>query len=137
MRNRIWCIALVFTAGCDSHGLAPVSGRVTMDGKPLADVYVVFEPADGRPNPGMGSIGKTDADGHYSLHQIQPDRAGAVVGRHRVTIRRMSENPTPAGADRTLTRQELLWTAPDLFLVSPEGDRSADFSFPLKSTKPR
>ena len=40
-----------------------------------------------RPNPGMGSIGKTDSDGLYSLRQIQPDRPGAVIGAHRVTIR--------------------------------------------------
>jgi hypothetical protein len=39
-------------------------------------------------NPGPGSFGRTDADGRYSLRTFDlSDQSGAVVGRHRVTIR--------------------------------------------------
>jgi hypothetical protein len=78
---------LLALAGCNGQGIAPVSGQITLDGRPLANAVVLFEPDDDRHNPGMGSAGKTNDDGRYELRQIQPDRAGAIVGRHRVTIR--------------------------------------------------
>jgi hypothetical protein len=87
MRLFPWLLVLLFVAGCNGQGIVPVSGRITLDGRPLANAVVLFEPNDDRHNPGMGSTGETDADGRYELRQIQPDRAGAVVGRHRVSIR--------------------------------------------------
>jgi hypothetical protein len=68
----------------------PVSGRVTLDGKPLANAMVMFipvaGPADKDPLP--SSVGTTDENGHYSLvlSSITRKATGAVVGKHKVMI---------------------------------------------------
>ena len=58
-------LLLLAYVGCSSSGpdIAYVSGRVTMDGKPLAQATVVFIPEDGRP-----AGARTDADGRYVLN---------------------------------------------------------------------
>lgn len=81
-------VVLALAAGCSNSAVAPVAGRVTLDGQPLAGVVVSFQPVgEDRHNPGMGSIGTTDSEGYYILRQVQPERVGAVVGLHRVTLR--------------------------------------------------
>jgi hypothetical protein len=131
MRSLLCPILLLVVAGCNGQGLAPVSGRITLDGRPLANAVVLFEPADDRHNPGMGSTGKTDADGRYELRQIQPDREGAIIGRHRVSIRtaehreeRSSPERLPAmyNTDSKLTCD-----------VPPVGRHDADFNLLSKS----
>jgi hypothetical protein len=65
-----------------------VSGRVTLDGKPLAGATVLFQPvaAEGSMSaPAPGSSGKTDADGRYTL-MASTGEHGAWVGKHRVMI---------------------------------------------------
>jgi hypothetical protein len=65
----------------------PVSGTIYMDGKPLANVHVQFQPLGTKenPNPGRGSHGVTDESGRYTL-RIDGVRDGAVVGKHRVAV---------------------------------------------------
>jgi hypothetical protein len=72
--------------GCGkSYKLAPVSGQITLDGRPLAHAEVRFVPAGGQDFP--YSVDETDELGHYELHLgIEPDIQGAVVGEHRVEI---------------------------------------------------
>jgi hypothetical protein len=87
--SRVFLLAtLAATPGCQREPtpqFAPVEGTVTMAGKPLANVIVVFwgDPESGANMP--LSSGCTDAAGHYRLHTDQGDD-GAVVGRHRVCI---------------------------------------------------
>jgi len=81
-------------AGCDSRSnLVPVSGIVLLDGEPLVGASVNTQPisTSSNPEPGSGSFGKTDAEGHYSLELVDPPIAGAVLGEHRVTITRETE----------------------------------------------
>ncbi len=82
---------LVVAGGCGSSGpeLAPVSGKVTMDGKALANVLVTFTPVGG----GTSSSAVTDQEGRYTLscHLGQ----GALVGQHRVSIH--SQAPHASG----------------------------------------
>ena len=87
MRPRFALLALL-AAGCGGDKVAPVSGRVTLDGKPLADAHVGFQPMaeGGKMDAGGGSYAITDADGKYTLRLVESDRAGAVVGKHRVEI---------------------------------------------------
>jgi hypothetical protein len=61
--------------------VAPVSGTVTLDGKPLSKASVVFFPAAG----GRPSYGVTDDQGRYTLGYSM-DEAGAEVGTCRVQI---------------------------------------------------
>jgi hypothetical protein len=88
-------VAVLFTAGCGGGGpsLGEVSGKVTLDGQPLAGALVEFQPAEGR-----GSIGVTDAQGSYRLSHTE-DLQGAVVGTHtvRITMADEDEDPKPRG----------------------------------------
>ncbi|MSR32469.1 MAG: carboxypeptidase regulatory-like domain-containing protein [Gemmataceae bacterium] len=86
-------LTLGFLAGCgeatEHAKIVPVSGLVTLDGKPLPNAHVHFQPmAQGTENPGYGSYGKTDAAGKFSLslNAQATQAAGAVVGKHRVAI---------------------------------------------------
>lgn len=77
-------------AGCGPGGpeIAHVSGRVTMDGKPLANATIVFIPENGRP-----SGATTDADGKYELN-FNEDREGAIPGKNTVRFTTLRD-PTP------------------------------------------
>jgi len=115
-------------AGCDGNTVVPVSGRVTLDDQPLENAVVLFEPIGEKNNPGMGSVGRTDADGRFVLRQIQPDRAGAIVGSHRVIIRMA---PRPGGSLESAPKDRLspVKDAEKVreFVVPPGGSTTADF----------
>jgi len=69
--------------GCGHAGaeLADVSGTVRIDGQPLPNVLVEFQPEEGSP-----SYGTTDAEGYYYL-KYSKDRDGARPGKHVVRIK--------------------------------------------------
>ncbi len=71
---------LVVIGGCGSSDLGTVEGTVKLDGDPLKDAVVTFQPAKGRP-----SIGTTDENGHYELMYLA-DQPGAKIGTHTVRI---------------------------------------------------
>ncbi|QDU75873.1 hypothetical protein Pan97_29150 [Bremerella volcania] len=72
------------TVGCGNDSdiplLVPVSGKVTVDGTPIAGLQVSFEPIEGR-----RSTGVTDHNGQYALAYLK-DYPGAVLGDHQVRI---------------------------------------------------
>lgn len=73
----------VLVSGCGSGGpdIAGVKGKITMDGKPLADATVVFIPkAGGRP-----AAAKTNAEGLYELN-FSGGRKGTIPGANRVRV---------------------------------------------------
>jgi hypothetical protein len=79
-------LALLLFLGCESKSYksAPVSGRVIMDDRPLAEAEVRFTPTD---NTLPYSVGVTDDQGNYELHLFgKKDSPGAVLGEHRVSI---------------------------------------------------
>src|SRR5687768_9890418 len=93
---RMLFLALaMIAAGCGKASVAPVSGRVTLDGKPLAGVHLSFQPIapPGKQEPGVGSYALTDVEGKYTLLLVDNDQPGAVVGKHRVEIIARSEVP--------------------------------------------
>jgi hypothetical protein len=97
---------LVLTAcivGCGKSGpeLGPVSGRVTVDGKPMENVDVTFQPDEMRP----ASYGRTDASGHYELGYKRGVQ-GALLGQHTVRIRSLVGN-APQIAERFNAQSEL------------------------------
>jgi hypothetical protein len=78
--------AAAFAIGCGSK-YAPVSGKVTLNGKPLSHATVMFSPV-GKPGSieaGEGSAGKTNEKGEFSL-QSSSGKNGALVGTHHVSI---------------------------------------------------
>jgi hypothetical protein len=125
-----WSFALL--VGCSSSvKIAPVSGRVTLDGKPLAGVHVSFQPIAkaGDVNPGGGSYAVTDADGKFTLLLVEGEQPGAVIGKHRVEITARSE-PIPANVD--LAKRP----APKVFVPEKYGRKSElTFEVPAGGTK--
>ena len=82
--------------GGDSQ-LGQVTGRVTVDGQPLAGAAVEFNPV-GR---GSSSYAQTDQAGRYQLYQ-GPRTAGALPGQYRVSISKTEPSGTPDGDRETL-----------------------------------
>lgn len=86
-----WLIATValVAAGCGGPRFAPVSGKVTLDDKPLVGAMVSFYPLVDNPTPETAptSTGKTDANGQFTLEASRSaTQPGAMVGRHRVSV---------------------------------------------------
>jgi hypothetical protein len=81
-------VVILCSIGCnsESYRVAAVSGQVKLDGKPIENVAVMFQPvhSDGNYSPGPGSTGVTDADGRYTLKLTGKNTSGAVVGKHKV-----------------------------------------------------
>ena len=101
---------LMSTIGCgtSSRPTVPVSGRITLDGKPLSNVSVVFQRVSSGDSihTGMGSWGKTDRDGKFVLRLVESDTNGAVVGRYRVYL--STAEPVNPGVDLGEVSRELI-----------------------------
>lgn len=68
-------------AGCGGPtNVGVVTGVVTLDGQPLEEARVTFQPREGSP-----SAGTTDASGRYELRYTRSVK-GAAVGEHEVSI---------------------------------------------------
>lgn len=81
--------ALLVATGCGGGGYVPVSGRVTYNDAPLAGAQVLFQPIGGQGGvaTGVGSFGRTDAEGRFTLEaSTATPTAGAVPGKHTVRI---------------------------------------------------
>ena len=77
------CVLAPSVVGCRRSGpeIGSVSGKVTLDGKPLPDAFVFFRHADG----GRISEAFTDDSGKYTLN-YSSDESGAMVGPNSVRI---------------------------------------------------
>jgi len=139
---RIAALSLLL-AGCSSeYQVASVSGRVTVDGKPVERAAVMFQPVapPGNPNPGPGSYGISDADGRYTLKLIGKESAGAVVGKHKVRIENYTDPGDPTD-DRPRPRAKPAIPIPSKynridslleFDVPSKGTEQADFDLKSK-----
>ncbi len=78
------CGTLIAVVGCGQAekrpDRVPVSGRVTIDGKPLEYGTVQVIPTGDRP-----ASGKIGADGRFELMTYDPGD-GCVLGQHRVAV---------------------------------------------------
>jgi hypothetical protein len=82
-RRSIVVAALVsLSVGCSGSGpqIAPVSGRITLDGRPLSKASITFQPAGKSPG-----IGRTDDDGRYEI-AYKRGVMGAPIGVNRISI---------------------------------------------------
>jgi hypothetical protein len=83
-------------AGCgkpEPPARVPVSGLVTIEGKPVPSAMVTFYPAFDGFGGELIAEGVSDAEGRYTLAcGLGP---GACVGKHKVTV---SDAPTPEDA---------------------------------------
>jgi hypothetical protein len=82
--------AAVIFAGCGSSqpsNVGHVSGKVSLEGQPLADAVVTFSPVkDG----GSSALGRTDSSGNYELSYASGVE-GAELGENRVSVSTFDE----------------------------------------------
>jgi hypothetical protein len=85
--------AAVAVVGCGKltgPKTAEVTGRVTIDGKPVEGVIIQFEPDESGVAPGKKAqptaFGTTDADGRYRAFRTGNKAYGAVVGVNHVRV---------------------------------------------------
>lgn len=84
--------ALLLSAvlGCGDSGLTlvPLTGTLTLDGKPLPFKSLMLVPTEG--TPGHGAGGYSDGQGNYRLRAIVPgaikDFAGCPPGKYQVVV---------------------------------------------------
>jgi hypothetical protein len=93
----VFAAAIVLAAaGCGpQRNFTPVTGKVTLDGAPLAGVRVWFYPeAEGSEQPPIAT-GMTDASGVYQLTS-ETGKPGALAGKNRVVVNwPLPERPGP------------------------------------------
>jgi hypothetical protein len=107
MKRLLSFVALVQCAtflllGCGGERgpeLAPVTGLVTLDGKPLAGALVTFVPQG--ETRGQGSFAHTDAAGKFEL-QTTDGQKGAVAGTYKVLVNKLVN---PDGTDYVPTEE--------------------------------
>ena len=114
MRARlpfILAVMLLITAlqGCGGGmRYASVSGKVTLDGKPVAKAVVTFNPVpkSGSDIAGNSASGTTDENGQYTLRTYVEGswKDGAQLGKHKVSI---SLQESRGEGDRALIREKL------------------------------
>ena len=146
LSHLMLCALIVVASGCGGGGpkYAPVSGVVTLDGKPFNDGVVVFLPkaTSENPNPGRSSAGETDAQGHFVL-KTDDLKNGAVIGKHLVKISTRgpvmqfdpatgSPDSAPPNVKRDLIPAEWNTMSEKEFEVPPGGTDKANFDIVRK-----
>ena len=114
-------LVLAAFAGCGKSGpqVAPVRGRVTLDGQPLPNTGVVFRVS------GQSSGGRTDENGNYELI-YKRGLKGAPIGMNHVVI--LEDTQVTHGPQRVPARYN---DKSDLEREVKAGDN--EFDFDLKS----
>lgn len=87
--SGLFLLLICSLLGCGKkHSCVPVSGVVTVDGKPEGGIKLYFAPmaTEDSVDSGPYSTGVTDENGGFVLESRHGD-AGAVVGKHRVTLK--------------------------------------------------
>jgi len=140
-------VLLWAASGCDSGPqVAPVSGVVFVDGEPLAGAAINTQPFGGaNDKSGVGSFGKTNSEGRYTLELVDPPMAGAIVGEHRVTITPefysqnagrdydVDDEDVPVGETPRAPPWPIQYVDGSLKLtVPPNGTEEADFNLLVK-----
>jgi hypothetical protein len=140
------CALVAVAGGCGGSGpkYAPVSGVVTLDGKPFNDGVVVFLPkaTSENPNPGRSSAGETNDKGQFVL-KTDDLKNGAVVGKHLVKISTRgpvmqfdpatgSPDNAPPNVKRDLIPAEWNTMSAKEFEVPPGGTDKANFDIVTK-----
>jgi hypothetical protein len=80
-------LAACCIAGCGPKNTAKVDGVITLNGKPLEDIRVLFQPQNQTSETAaIGSFGLTDSEGRFSLKFSDTQADGAAVGMHTVIL---------------------------------------------------
>jgi hypothetical protein len=85
--------------GCgDGLKRVPVQGKITAKGQPLDNAVIQFLPTGS--TKGEGGIGRSDAEGNYSLVGSRAGAKGVVPGEYKVRVTRLiARDGRPLDAD--------------------------------------
>lgn len=130
----VWLLAIacgsLLITGCSEqrYPLSSVSGIVTLEGKPLVDTRVLFDPLrqGDSIHAGPGSIGCTDESGRFALVTLDGDE-GAVVGPHRVMITTFQQDEKGKVIRKEEVPMHYLRDRSLSFEVGASGNESANF----------
>jgi hypothetical protein len=133
VHRYVGILLAMIAVGCgtgDAAKTAPVSGAITLNGQPLANATVVFQP-QALGNPGPPSYGTTNDAGKYTL-LCEGGKAGAVIGTHLVSISTRIMRPSPENSDVEIEVAkervpEQYRLQPPKFEVSKAGTADANF----------
>lgn len=139
-------LAIGFLAGCSGGPkpevvppLEPVSGKVTMNGKPGDGIAVTFFPAEN--NKGNPASASTDANGNYTL-AYRTGAAGVPAGDYVVMFSKLTQpDGSPIPADKTaadvmavdqIPEQYRARENPQYTISVPKGGKTFDFEIKTK-----
>jgi hypothetical protein len=110
----------VLSTGCfQNRGekVIPVTGTITQNGKPLANVRIEFSKID----TGAMSFAETDTEGHFTLTHTH-GKSGAEPGKYRVSIFRKGKPiPLPAGKKpEDVPEEQRNATMPDVLITNSD-----------------
>lgn len=151
MRSTVVCalaaLALLCASGCGKPQVYPVTGKVTLAGKPRERLIVYFRPVSGAVNEYNLGVGETDKDGNLRLGSAAG--GGLAAGEYKVTFTYQttksgrtfaaSEKPDEVGvkevvemvadeyADRTAAE-----TTTVRFTVKSKGDNEFNYDVPAR-----
>jgi hypothetical protein len=85
------CVGLVAFLGCgtgtDNPPTYPVTGTVTLKGKPVAGADIVFVPST---PDALAAFAKSDAEGKFAMRTFEPGD-GAVTGSYKVKVMKLEQ----------------------------------------------
>jgi len=122
-------LALVTNTGCKrAANLVPLEGRVTLDGKPLANATVLLSPTRGNgPGPFTGT---TSSDGRFSVGPVGREGMGAAPDDYMLMI--TTVKPDPNSIDGASPSQKEIVPkkyrdGSERFTVPDAGNKEANF----------
>jgi hypothetical protein len=133
LKPALWLIFLLAcfeSSGCSrSHELevAPVTGTVTLDGKPIDKGTILFVPSRGR-----ASSGEIRSDGTFTLSTYGVDD-GAIVGECKVAVFIASDQPDQESEKASPIPEGYSSPTTSGLTFTVKTDQPNDFLVPLKS----
>jgi hypothetical protein len=122
--------------GCTKSDTVAVTGTVTLDGQPVPDAEVMFNPLPNK--PGRMASTHTDSSGHFTLETFKPGD-GAMPGDYVVTLAEYfppGKAPTPPpGGGPLPSRFPVKYGNPDQSPLHVTIERGKKNDFPLEAKK--
>ncbi len=131
----VCCGIVLALSGCGEEQppeVVPVSGTVTQNGQPLADVIVKFYPKAGAPV----ASGVTGEDGRFQLSSFQR-HDGAVAGEHEVGVYMPKTEADRAIADRRSPEEITQAMEKDAQSGAAEGTAEKESPIPERYADPK
>ena len=139
LQTLLPALFILFFMGCAKtpEKLFPVSGTVTVAGKPLQGGTVQFEMIEKGAASGKIFTSSGEVDEHGNFELITFGKPGAPAGQHRVWVtpnQLMMPDELGVGIDRTspVPKKYMLPTTSDLKYTVSEGDNAIDVEVPKK-----